>query len=364
MKRKTALLTALLLGGLTGCGMEKEPFMEAPELLEPVDVKMDMAVAQIDDIYQVSIYSGEVVPYTEELHFTVDGYLESINVIMGDMVKEGDVLAVLNEEQNIEQIENLEKEIDDLERMGEFSDRQANADIEAAKVELEKMHAFGEFGYPGWEKELEIQKLELALAEAQELRGLELQKRQEALGKLQEKVGKNEITAPYSGRIVYIDDVRKGDAVQGYTPVIYIADDSRLSLSTEYISESAINGAARVCARILDREVEISYIPYDINEMIKAALAGEEMRAQFSIDTEEAWLSAGQFAVVMVYQTYREDVLTIPVNALYRDGSGQYVYKWTDGARVRCDVKTDLVTDTKAQIIEGLEEGDTVYVQD
>lgn len=358
------MLTALLLGGLTGCGMEKELSMEAPELLEPVDVKMDMAVAQMDDIYKLSIYSGEVVPYTEELYFTVDGNLESVNVIMGDLVEEGDVLAVLSEERIVEQIEDLEKEIAHLRTMGEFSDRQASADIAAAKEELERMHAFGEFGYPGWEKELEIQKLELALAEAQELRGLELLKCQETLKKLQEKVGKSEITAPYSGRIVYISGIRKGDAVQGYTPVMYIADDSRLSLSTEYISESAVSGADRICARILDKEVEISLVPYDISEMVKAALAGEEVQAQFSFDTQEPWLSAGQYAVVMVYHAYKENVLTIPINALYRDGSGQYVYKQVDGARVRCDVKTDMTTDIKAEVIEGLEEGDMVYVQD
>ena len=369
MKRKAALFAVLLLAvGLTGCKEDistgKELSMEVPELLEPVDVKMDMAVAQKGDIYQLSIYNGEVVPHTEELFFSVDGYLESVNVIMGDMVQEGDVLAVLSEEQAAEQIEGLEKEIENLRTMGEFSDRQAGADIEIAREELQDMHEQGQFGYAGLAKELEIQKLELALAEAQELRSLELQKRQENLRTLQEKMGKNEITAPYSGRIVYVNDMKKGDAVQGYTPVIYIADDSRLSLSTEYISESSVSGADRVCAKILDKEVGISLIPYDVNEMVRAALAGEEVRARFTFDSQEAWLSAGQFAVVMVYQSYKENVLTIPINALYRDGSGQYVYKQVDGVRVRCDVKTDMTTDTKAEVIEGLEEGDIVYVQD
>ena len=140
MKRKAALLTALLLSvGLAGCGTEKDSSMEAPELLEPVDVKMDIATARTGDIYQLSAYNGEVVPYTEGLSFTVDGYLEAINVMMGDMVQEGDVLAVLSEEHIAEQIESLEDEIDDLVTMGEFSDRQAAADIEIAREELEML---------------------------------------------------------------------------------------------------------------------------------------------------------------------------------------------------------------------------------
>ena len=56
MKRKAALLTALLLSvGLAGCGTEKDSSMEAPELLEPVDVKMDIATARTGDIYCLPI---------------------------------------------------------------------------------------------------------------------------------------------------------------------------------------------------------------------------------------------------------------------------------------------------------------------
>lgn len=367
MKKKTVLPVVLIfLTGLAGCSGELPPeeLSRPPELLEPVDVKMDMAMAQRGELYNLSVYSGEIVPYTEELYFTVDGCLEEFKVMIGDMAEEGQILASLSEEQTLEQIETLEKEIDNLVRMGEFSDRQAGADIEIARTELEYMRALGKFGYAVDAKELEVCKLELAQQEAEELRNLELQKKQEALRTLQGKIGKNEITAPCSGRIVYISSAGKGDFVQGYVPVIYMADESRLSLSTEFISESAIKGADRVYARIGSREFDITYIPYDREEMTKAALAGEEMRTRFSIDEADTELAAGQFAVVMVYHFCKENALTIPINALHRDGSGQYVYKQVNGARVRCDVKTGMLTNTKAEITEGLEEGDMVYVQD
>lgn len=365
MKRKAALPMALIFfAGLAGCGVKTQVPAPAPELLEPVDVKMDMAMAQRDDIYELSVYNGEIVPYTQELYFTVDGYLEAFHVMIGDTVQEGDVLAALSEEQTLEQIADLEEEIDELITMGEFSDRLDSADIEIARQELEYMHALGQFGYAGAAKELEIQKLELALNEAKELRGLELQKKQEALRALREKLGKNEITAPCSGRVVYVGNAGKGDAIQGYSPVIYLADESRLSLSADFISESEVNGAERLYARVGDRELDITYVPYDVGEMVKAVLAGEEMRTRFLVEGDGAELSAGQFAVVMVYRFYKEDVLTIPINALHRDGSGQYVYVQADGVRVRRNVKTGMTTDTKAEITDGLGEGDMVYVQD
>lgn len=370
MKKKTVLMTALLLlMGMTGCSLEepdpgKAPAEAVPELLEPVAVKMDVAKAQIGDIYRVSVYKGEVVPYTEELHFLVDGYLEKVYVTTGDLVQEGQVLAALSEEQLKKQIEVLEEEMDSLVRQGEFSDRLAEADIEIAREELAIMQELGDFGPTSRVKELEIQELELALEQTRQLRGLELEKVQNSLEALRKKVGKNEIVAPCSGRIVYVSEIGRGDAIQGYTPVIYIADESCLSLRTEYISEAAVKNADRVYAKILDKEFEISYIPYDTSELVQMALAGEEIQAQFSVDAQEGVLRAGQFGVVMLYQSYKKDVLTIPINALYRDGSGQYVYKQVDSTRTRCNVKTGMITDTKAEIVEGLEEGDLVYVKD
>lgn len=362
MKKYTALvMTLFILAGLAGCGTEA---VTAPELLEPVAVKMDVANAEKGDIYHVTTYQGAVVPCVEELHFLVDGYLEEFSVMTGDMVQKGEVLATLSEELTLKEIEGLEDEIANLVKLGEFSDRQAQADIEIAKEELAIQKESGAAAQDCKVKELEIQKLELTLAQTRELRELELQEKRSSLQDLRSKVGKNEITAPYSGRIVYVSEVEEGAAIQGYTPVIYIADDSRMSLSTDYISESVVEGADKVYARILDKDYDISYIPYDRSELVTMMLSGEEIKTKFSIDTEDAGLQNGQFAVVMVYSQYKENVLTVPVNALYRDEARHYVYKQSEDARVRCDVTVGMTTDTKAEIVEGLEEGDVVYVKE
>ena len=79
---------------------------------------------------------------------------------------------------------------------------------------------------------------------------------------------------------------------------------------------------------------------------------------------ENAEVESGQYAVVKIWTVGTENVLTIPVNALYRDQKGYYVYKIIDGERVRCDIKEGLVSEVKAEILEGLEEGDVVYVKE
>ena len=56
--------------------------------------------------------------------------------------------------------------------------------------------------------------------------------------------------------------------------------------------------------------------------------------------------------------------MTVPFNALYRDEKGRYVYKIVDGERVRCNVTVGITNDVEAEILEGLREGDVVYVKE
>lgn len=362
MKKCLAQVSVLLiLMGLAGCGSDS---MEPPELLEPVDVKMDVAKVQKGEIYEISTYNGEVVPYVKEVYFSADGYLDQIHVTIGDTVQKEEVLATLDNEQILEQIKKLEEEINHIVKLGEFDDRKANLDIEIACEELAVLQESGAFAQTCEAKELEIQKLRLQLEQTRELRNLDLQEKQSSLEMLRENAGKNQLTAPFSGTVVYISDIGKGDSVQAYAPVIYLADDSQLSLSTDYIPETNLTTADRIYAKIMDKEYEISYIPYDRNEYIAMMLHGEEVKTQFSFHAADSFLESGQFAAIMVIRSYRENVLTIPVNALYRDGTGRYVYKQADGQRVRCDVTAGVISDTKAEIVEGLEEGDMVYVKD
>ena len=355
------VLAVAVLTGLTGCGKNE---LKTPELREPVGVQADVTEARMDEVYHVNTYSGEVVPYVEDVYFSVDGRLDQMYVSFGDTVQQGDVLAAMDTEAILQQIENLEKEIAHLLKLGEFSDQKKQLEIETACKELEILEKNGAEERKCAEKELEIEQLELNLEQNLELRNLELQEKQSDLELLQEKVEMNQVTAPFDGTVVYIGDLGKGDSIQAYEPVIYVADDSRLSLSAEYIPEFAVTYTDRIYAKIMDREYELSYVPYSESEYIAMILHDQEMKAEFSFQEPDEFLESGQYAAILVIKSYRENVLTVPVNALYKDGVNYYVYKEEEGQSVRCDVKTGVISSTKAEILEGLEEGDVVYVKD
>lgn len=56
------------------------------------------------------------------------------------------------------------------------------------------------------------------------------------------------------------------------------------------------------------------------------------------------------------------DVLSVPVEAVLDDDGVSYVYVVRDGRAVRVDVETGRLTETRAEIVRGLKEGDEVIV--
>lgn len=350
----------LALTGLTGCQKEEV----VPKLLEPVGVEMDTAVAQIGDMYSMSLYNGEIVPYVEEVQFAVDGQLKEFKVAAGDTVEAGQVLAKLDDEELWEDIEKLEAEIEDILTMGTFSDRSMVADIEIAKEQLEVLQERKAGDESIKAQELEIQLLELELEEEQELRSLEVSRLNKQVQELRNELVNTELTAPLSGKVVYVSQAAAGDHIKSDTTVICIADETRLTISSEYIAPSVIKSAYKITAQILDTDYEVTYEPLSDSEYVTLVLSGESVNSKFSLTDENAEIECGQYVSVKIWNVYKENVLTVPANALHRDEKGRYVYKIVDGQRVRCNVEVGIVNNIEAEILDGIQEGDVVYVKE
>ncbi|MBQ7915727.1 MAG: biotin/lipoyl-binding protein [Firmicutes bacterium] len=355
------IIVLMLLCSMLGC---QNSGSSGPDLLEPVGVKLDTAVAQRGDIYETTIYNGSVVPYVEELSFVVDGRLGEIGVKTGDTVRKGQVLATLDNEQTLKQIENLQEEISHAHTMGEYNDRLAQLDIEIAEEQLAKLRADGAPTNMCLEKELQIEQLELDLEQSQELRALELEYKEEQLAKLKKQISNGEIVAPFSGQVIYVLAAKEGSSIGAYKTVIGLADEDRLSVSTDYINATKIDDAQRVYARILDTDVQLTYVPMDSREYVSKVLAGETVKSEFIIETDLEKFESGQFAAVMLITSYKENVLTVPANAVYRDEKGRYVYKIQGDERIRCSITVGIANDVEVEIVEGLQEGDVVYVKE
>ncbi len=353
------VLAVLVLLCLGGCRKAEK----IPELLEPVGIKIDTATAEVSDLYSLEVYNGEVVPYVEMISFEADGLLQDFQVSMGKAIEAGQVLATLDQEELLEQLEELEEKIQDLTITGSFEDRKMTADIEIAIEQLEMLKSRNAGSESILTKELELKMLKLDLQEGQEIRALELNRLEKQKQEYREELKKTKITAPFSGKVVYTSPVSAQTFIKSQTPVVGIADESRLTITSEYISPTRIENAYRISAQILDQEFDVYYEPYNDSEYVKLLLSGETVTSKFTFG-EDVQVESGQYAVIKLWNFLEKNVLTIPVNTLYRDEKGYYVYKIEEDQRIRCNITIGTTTETKVEVLEGLKEGDVVYVKE
>ncbi len=364
--RKGMCLLAMLLAAalLGGCAQEA---VEIPELMEPVGVQSDMAAAYIGEIFEMTYYDASVVPYVEELYFEVDGQVEAVHVYPGKEVEAGDVLIELDQEAQQEKAEQLRSSIEYAERDNAYSDALAELDIEMLRTELKQLMAQGGTETQIALKQNEIAQKEAALRQTKALREPELEAQRKALEDAEALLDKNVIRAPFTGRIVYGKEITQGSWISAYDPLIFLADDTRLELRSEYVSSGLLDNASRVYARVLDQDYEIEVEPIDQKEYISTVLAGGTIYTDYlPVGPEDKLdrLEAGQYAAICVLTGYIPDALLVPSGAVLRDTDGKYVYVDENGSRVRRAVVTGMSTDGLVQIKEGLEEGEVVYVKD
>lgn len=342
----------------------------APELLEPVGVKLDTAEVVRRDIYELEYFDATVAPYVEELSFLVDGEIESVDALVGDVVKKGDVLATLDQDELIERAQELREQIEYLSAELEFDRRDDQLEMSLAQLELEELRQAQAAGEATGEqvalKQADIDILRLEQQQSCELAELEIESLERQLESVSQDLGNNEIVAPFDGRLVYMREVQRGDQVSAYEPIFYIADDARLYVDSAYISESTLTAANQVYARIGGADYELKAREVDWLEYIATALSGGELRTEFDFADAAALESveSGQYAAVMLKSGLVEDALVVPANALYSDSAGRYVYRMEGDARVRVDVTTGRITTTMVEITQGLKEGDFVYVKE
>jgi RND family efflux transporter MFP subunit len=348
-----------------------------PELLEPVGVQIDTAVVQYDDMIEViyksepdgsrgEVYESRVLPYVEAVSFEVSGTLDELLAIQGDEVKKGQVLATLDPERINEQVGSLRDQINNLNTVGGYDDRQKTADIKIAQIELKMMQESGATEEACRVKELDIEILETQLKQAQEQRALEIRELERQISKISEGLGDIELTAPFDGRIVWTNNSMQtygSKHVSANDPIFYIADDTRLSIESDYMSGHVLNNLERVYALVNGQEYELTYVPYTNEEFARMVRSGNlKTRFTFVGSTED--LQGGEMAYIIPVKNSRENVLTIPANALFQAYGVSYVKKIVDGEQQRVDVTVGLITDSKVEILSGLQEGDVVYAKE
>ena len=132
------IVCAALVFSLAGCTAKKE-VTAGPKLIEPVSDASDSALVTRQDICNIKLLAGQVVPYTEEIGFNTPGIIENIYVNLGDTVKKGDILATLIGAEDNARYTDILNNISQSRKNNEESNLTAEYDIKILNAEYKQL---------------------------------------------------------------------------------------------------------------------------------------------------------------------------------------------------------------------------------
>ncbi|MBP3616560.1 MAG: efflux RND transporter periplasmic adaptor subunit [Lachnospiraceae bacterium] len=325
---------ALFAVCLTACGTT-EAMQKEIELLAPVDAVVDMETVMYRDLYTMTTKDAELAPYTEELTFEASGTVSKLYVKLGSVVKKGELLAELEEEGVRSKASSA---------LDQYLREKKNY-VDTVKAVNKKLAGKLSAEEREWQ--------ELILAQAEELWQMQEPVLWNAWEEAREKLGKNTITAPFDGVVTAC--IGQNATVAAGQPAIALADTERVCITMgSYLPLSEIQNQERVYGIVNGKETELIYLDDLMEE--------ESTYTYFGADDFNG-AQIGDFVLICMVGNYHENVLSIPENAVYRDSNGTYVYLVEDGIRTKRDVILGYDDNVYVEIVEGLKEGDRVYVK-
>jgi len=342
-----------------------------------------VAVAQRGDIARVLTLAGQFQPYqVVDVHPKVSGYMKRINVDIGDIVHQGETLAVL-------EVPELKAQ---LEQSG-FQLKQSQEEIARSQQEIKRAEALNSALHAESQRLQQaaatrpglIAQQELDDAQAKDLSSqaqidsaksamAAAQQHAEAARAENERVQALEdyttVTAPIAGVVIwrYADT---GALIQGGTtsndqalPIVRLSQSSLLRLrvpvpesDVQYVHDGDL---LQVRVDAINRSFAGKIVRFTRNVNFET----RTMETEVDVENKDLSISPGMYANTALELASARNVVTIPVEALVLNAHNQRtVYVLDDSNRVQIRaVKIGLQGSKLAQITSGLNPGDRVVI--
>jgi RND family efflux transporter MFP subunit len=316
-----------------------------------------------------------------DVHAKVAGYIQKIYVDVGDQVKAGQVLAILEVPELSAQVAGAKADL----RRDQDAIRRSQSEIERAESTHAAYHAAytrlkqASESRPGLiaEQELDdamakdkessaqIDSARASLAEAQNQQAVA----QADLDRLSALEAYSHITAPFAGVVTkrYADTgalIQAGTASETQSmPVVQLAEWSRLRLVVP-VPESAVpqlhlGSAVQVHVSAMNRDFEgrVARFADALNDETRT------MHTEIDVENLDGTLKEGMYADAKIILKQQNDALTIPIQALERNSSGATVLIVDNQGRVEeRQVKLGAEGSDRVEVLAGLAENDRVII--
>jgi membrane fusion protein (multidrug efflux system) len=175
------------------------------------------------------------------------------------------------------------------------------------------------------------------------------------------QIARTEIRAPFSGTIG-LRNVSPGGYLSPSTSIATLVniDPAKLTFSVPERYLSIIGKGSKVTFTVESSRENFNATVYAIEPALDANSRTITVRAK--APNPKGLLSAGAFAKINLTLDQIPKTIMVPTECVIPDLKSSKVYVYKNGIAVAKNVKTDLRTDTKIQIIDGLKAGDSVVV--
>ncbi len=327
-----------------------------PPVSLPANSAQLVAAARVarEDLYNGITLSAEFRPYAQvELHAKVSGFLESMNVDLGDRVKAGQLLARL-------EVPELRDEL----HQGLAAQKRAEAEYRNAHLVYTRLQAV-EKEHPNLvaQQELDAAESKDLIAEAA------IAAAKATVEKYQTMVDYTRICAPFDGVITrrFADP---GALIQAGTtsatqslPLLCVSDNYRLRLdfpvSVSYVKDIQLGATVDVQVQSLGGRSFKGTISRSTQTVEEAT---RTMMTEIEVANPKLELMPGMYATVVINVERRPNALAIPTEAI-ASGQKTSVYLINSNGEIEeRPVTLGLETSTKCEVTAGLKEGDLVFV--
>jgi len=222
---------------------------------------------------------------------------------------------------------------------------------------------------------VQIQEQEVALARLrlQELlAGLDIQRAQLAVQRLEGQLADARVIAPFDGLVLSLS-LTEGRLVEGYKPVAIVADVSALELSADLTDKQLQELTEDMPVTIvpLSRPSEefkgtIRRLPYPYGGGGRSTgVEDEDKSTRVTLETpaSEANFELGDLARLTVVLERKDNALWLPPQAIRTFEGRKFVVVQEGDAQLRVDVKVGIESEDRVEILEGLTEGQVVIGQ-
>ncbi|HYN14918.1 MAG TPA: efflux RND transporter periplasmic adaptor subunit [Terriglobales bacterium] len=325
--------------------------------------------------------AGEFIPYQEvELHAKVSGYIRKINVDIGDRVKTGQVLAVLEVPELNAQVVGADAGV----RHSKEEILRARNEVARAKASHEALHSEAmRLEQVAKQRPELIAQQEIDDAEAKDLAGeaqVEVAKSALAAAEQQLDVSKathtqvtamqdySRIVAPFDGVVTwrYADTgalIQAGTSNANSAPVVKLAQVNQLRLRIP-VPESMADGVH--LGTVADIRVQATGDRFTA-KVARFTSAFDRstrtMQVEFDVPNENYKLSPGMYADVVIEIQKRADAVTVPVQAISYNNSKTTVLLVDANNHVQVrEIRTGIEDPNRVEVLAGLNPGDRVIV--